>query len=62
MPTNQENTEMPRPRREPTENVRAKSSNVAAVRQLAATERRSLVEQFDVVITAGLEALNAETH
>ena len=53
---------MPRPRREPTENVRAKSSNVAAVRQLAAIERRSLVEQFDVVITAGLEALNAETH
>jgi len=52
---------MPRPRREPTENVRAKSSNVAAVRELAVSERRTLVEQFDVVITAGLDALKAET-
>jgi hypothetical protein len=51
---------MPRPRREPTENVRAKSRNVAKVRDLANTEQRSLVDQLDIVIEAGLSSMGLD--
>jgi hypothetical protein len=48
---------MPRPRREETENVRVKSRNVSQVRKLANNQKRTLVDQLDIVISAGLEAL-----
>ena len=48
---------MPRPKRAPTENVRVKSANVTAVRDLAETQQRSLVDQLDIVISAGLHAI-----
>ena len=51
---------MPRPKRAPTENVRVKSANVTAVRNLAETQQRSLVDQLDIVINAGLHAMGAD--
>jgi hypothetical protein len=48
---------MPRPRREPTENVRVKTRNVSKVRDLAENQQRTLVDQLDIVIEAGLKEL-----